>query len=130
MVREKWNRKMKASTTIEAAIIVPLFMMMLVLLVLSAIKCHDRAIYNTIAVKGNVQAEFGARKKEDYERNIEQIGGKINAYLDEKVIYNKQRLCLKNNVMNISSEASLIGKNDPVEFTWLTDAAKNLMKGA
>lgn len=122
-------RAFRASTTIEAAVIVPLFVIMVVQFIFVAEHCHDQTIYNAVAVKGNVVSEFGARKEDDYKKNMEDVNGKINVYLDEKTIGSGRSITIKSSILNIESDASVIAKNDPVEFTWLSDAATKLVKG-
>lgn len=129
-VMKNEKKYVKGSVTIEAAIIVPIFMIMLVQITMAAISCHDQSIYNSIAIKAGVRAEFGARKQEDIQNNINEIAQQVNSYLDEKTIQGGKTLSLSNDILSISSQGSVIAKNDPVDFTWLTDAARKLIKEA
>lgn len=120
--------RLRGSATIEAAVIVPIFMIMLVQLVLASLDCHDAAVLSCIGTKSAVIAEFGGRKNEDYKKKINELSAKVNAYVEDKTVSRKSNIQIKNNMLSISAGKSVIAKNDPVEFTWLTDAAKKIMK--
>ncbi len=61
--------RLKASYTVEASYIVPLFTVIVVVLIQCMLFLHDRAVYSAVEVKINMQEEFCGK---NYEREAEE----------------------------------------------------------
>lgn len=119
--------KLKGSATIEAAVLVPLFMIMLVNIILLALDCHDSVIINCASDKICMEAEFYSYDTELYKRKINELEVLVNKYIEEKTVNSKAQIDVKDGVFDVSTEYSETLKNNPVDFVWLTDAAKKLI---
>lgn len=121
--------KLKGSVTIEASVIVPIFTIIVLQLVLLAISCHDRAITNLVSSKICMDMEFSGFEDGEYRRDLLlELSSRGTAYVEEKTIKSGQVLEIKEGLLAIKTDVSSISKNNPVEFVWMTDAAKKLLE--
>ncbi len=121
--------KLKGSMTIEAAVIVPLFTIIVLQMVLLAIGCHDRALINCVSDKICMDMEFNGYEDGKYSGDLlKELSNKGTLYLEEKTIRNGMVLEMESGLLAIKTEVSSINKNNPVEFVWITDAAKKLLE--
>ena len=121
--------KLKGSMTIEAAVIVPLFTIIVLQMVLLGIGCHDRALINCVSDKICIDMEFNGYEDGEYREDmLGELSQNGTAYVAEKTIGEGQILELESTLLAIKTEVSSIDKNNPVEFVWITDAAKKLIK--
>ena len=121
--------RLKGSVTIEAAVIVPLFTMIFVRIVMLAIECHDVAIVNCASDKVCIEAEFIGYENGEYRADVmQELSEKVTLYLSEKTLTKSENIQLKEAILGIETKVSSISKNNPVEFVWITDAAKKLFQ--
>lgn len=122
--------KLNGSITIEAAVIVPLFTIIVLQIILLAIDCHDKAIINCASDKICMDMEFNGFDNGEYRKDImEALSYNGTMYLAEKTIKSAMSMKIRSTITNIETENSAIAKNNPIDFVWITDAAKKLMKG-
>lgn len=120
--------KLKGSVTIEAAVIIPLFTIMVVNIILLGMDCHDRTIINCASDKMCMEVEFDSRKSEDYNSKILKLEEKGKAYLSGMTLRTSGELEISTGLLDVTSKYSQILKNNPVDFVWITDAAEKLVK--
>ncbi len=121
--------KLKGSVTIEASVIVPIFTIIVLQLVLLAISCHDRAITNLVSSKICMDMEFSGLENGEYRGDLLlELSNRGSLYVEEKTIKSGQVLEIKEGLLAIKTDVSSISKNNPVEFVWMTDAAKKLLE--
>lgn len=130
----KWKKilktkSLKASATIEAAVVVPFFALMVVQIVISAIHCHDQAIVYCVSSKICMSGEYGYRTFDKENRSrLREFSDLGNAYIYEKTLSEPSVLELTSSVLEIRTEHASILRNDPVDYVWMTDAAAKLLK--
>lgn len=123
------KRKLKGSTTLEAAVIVPIFTIIVVQIVLNAFQCHDVAIRNCVTSKMCIKAEYGYRTfDKDNADKLKNLTEKTNAYIGEKTIGEETMVNISASLLDINAEKASVLRNDPVDYVWLTDAAEKLLK--
>lgn len=119
--------KVKGSITIEAAVIVPLFVIMVVNIILLAFECHDRAVINCASDKICMEVEFDSKNNDEYKNKIAALEEKGRKYLLNKTIIRTGELKIESGMLDVSSDYSKILKNNPMEFVRFTDAAEKLI---
>ncbi|MDD6571738.1 MAG: pilus assembly protein [Thermoflexaceae bacterium] len=120
--------KLRGSATIEAAVIIPLFTIIVVFIIGLAVDCHDTAVINCASGKLCMKAEFSGFSQGRYDTALlKELSGTGTAYIKEKVIKNSGVIQIEETLLNIETGYSSIEKNNPVEYVRLTDAAKKLI---
>lgn len=120
--------KLNGSITIEAAVIVPIFTIMVMQIILLAMDCHDITITNCAAAKICMNMEFNGYENGEYRADLlKELSYDGTQYLEEKAIKTNPVVELKSTITSIETEQAAIQKNNPVEFVWITDAAKKLV---
>ena len=119
--------KLKGSATIEAAVIIPLFTVMVLLIIELAIDCHDWTIRDCVSDKICMEIEFAGLKEYDYDTiKIMDFSYRGTEYVKERVLKNKVTLTIKEGLLNIKTDYSAIEKNNPVTYVWKIDALNKL----
>lgn len=124
------RKTLNASITVEAAIIVPLFTLIIVQMIILAINCHDVAMSNIIETKMVMKVEYEAvfhgKVNEDIRKKIQLDGNKV---LEIKSIGKRDEVKIEKTIFDVKSQHSQILLNNPVEFVRITDAAKIITNG-
>lgn len=120
--------KLKGSATVEAAIIIPLFTIMVVMLINLAITCHDRVIVNCASDKVCMEMEFSEMKIGKYNKEkITDLEARVSSYIAEKTLQGDKNLSMTEDALSIKTQYSEISKNNPMEYVRLIDAAEKLL---
>ncbi len=120
--------KLKASVTLEASVLIPVFTFISVQLILLALNCHDRVIINCAADKVCMTAEFEKSLYEDSGKNVTDVLLRnVNEYLALKTVTMKTSVQIVSNFLKIETDYSQINRNNPVSYVWETDALKKLI---
>lgn len=121
--------KIKGSVTIEAAVIVPIFTVIVVQIILLAMECHDKTIINCTSDKLCMEMEFTGFREGRYDtEKMNALGNKGTEYLKNKTIKKSPVISMVSTLFHIETDYSEIEKNNPVEFVWITDAANKLIR--
>lgn len=121
--------KLKGSVTLEASVLIPVFTFICVQLVLLALNCHDRVIINCAADKVCMEAEFEKNLQEKAEQTaVDSLSQKVNEYIILKTVAEKPFVQIVTGILKVETEFSQINRNNPVHFTWETDALEKLVK--
>lgn len=128
IVKRIMSKNDKGVATIEAAVIVPLFTIIIVLLIKQAIMCHDNTLNCCTYEKVCILAEFEQHEKGRYMlKGYDEYGNKAKAYFDEKKISNEdqnEKTQVSNGLLYISADDVKVLKNNPVEYVWKITALK------
>lgn len=120
--------KLKASVTLEASVLIPVFTFLSVQLILLALNCHDRVIINCAADKVCMTAEFEKSFYEDSGKNVTDVLSRnANEYIASKTVTMKTSVQIVTNFLKIETDYSQINRNNPVSYVWETDALKKLI---
>jgi len=120
--------KLKASVTLEASVLIPVFTFISVQLILLALNCHDRVIINCAADKVCMTAEFEKSLYEDSGKNVTDVLSRnVNEYIALKTVTMKTSVQIVTNFLKIETDYSQISQNNPVSYVWETDALKKLI---
>ncbi len=120
--------KLKASVTLEASVLIPVFTFISVQLILLALNCHDRVIINCAADKVCMTAEFEKSLYEDSGKNVTDVLLRnVNEYIALKTVTMKTSVQIVSNFLKIETDYSQINRNNPVSYVWETDALKKLI---
>ena len=125
----KVHTRLKASVTLEAAVIVPLFTLMVVMLIQVAMKCHDRVILNSISDKVCMEMEFSGLMEKEKQQRMEELENQGNEFIRDKMIQMKGTMHMKEDFLHIVTQYSSIDKNNPMTYVRMADAAEKLLKG-
>jgi hypothetical protein len=118
----------RGTVTIEAAVIVPLFTIVVVMLIQTAIKCLDRDIVNCVSDKLCMDAEFLGFKSGKYDKNIlRQYSEKANTYLQENTVSESYTVDISEELLVIKTDYGKVDKNNPVQYVRTADAAEKLL---
>lgn len=114
--------------TIEAAVIVPVFTIIVLELIIAAVECHDRVIVNCASDKVCMNFEFYELYQDNYLKIKDEYETAVNGYIGEKTIYDSENCNIEVSLLSVKTDDSNIDKNNPVEFVRVTNAAINLME--
>ncbi|MGN0160061.1 MAG: hypothetical protein ACI4AQ_01600 [Lachnospiraceae bacterium] len=127
----KRRKRIKGSVTLEAAVVVPLFVIMVVNIVVAAFECHDQAIINCVGTKICMRAEYGYRSfDKDHSGKLDELSRLGTAYVGEKTIQKKDSVNVKASLLEVQALSASILRNDPVDYVWVSDAAEKLLQRA
>lgn len=119
--------KLKGSATIEAAVIIPLFMIMVLFIIELAIDCHDWTIRDCISDKICMEAEFAGLTDYQYDTvKMQDLGQRGTEYVQGKVLKSKVALTISESTLNMETKYSAIEKNNPIKYVWMVDALEKL----
>lgn len=116
--------KARGSVTVEAAVIIPLFTIIVVNMVLLAFTCHDRAVISCAETKTCVRLEF----LKDGKDKVSEMNNRLEGYLSARTIGGISSTQIEYGLLNVSSGKSVIVRSNPVSITRITNAAKKLVK--
>lgn len=120
--------KLRGSATLEAAVIVPVFTMIVVLIIGLAMDCHDTAIINCTSDKLCMEVEFTGLREGKYDAGkMKELSGKGSEYIKTKTLRNSRVMQIEEKILSIETEYSSIKKNNPVNYVRMTDAAEKLI---
>lgn len=114
--------------TIEAAVIVPIFTIIVLEVIIASIECHDRVIINCASDKVCMNFEFYELYQDNYLEIKNEYETAVNGYIREKTIYGSENYSIDVSLLAVKTDISNIDKNNPVEFVRVTNAAINLME--
>lgn len=101
--------RFKASYTVEASYIVPLFTIIVAVLINLMVYYHDVIVFNSVKLKMNIKAEFTDENKSALENAA-------HNYLSVRLIYNQENKKI--------IDDTLVIKNNAPEFIRFTKAVK------
>lgn len=116
--------KVRGSVTVEAAVIIPLFTIIVVNIILLAFTCHDRAVTSCAETKVCVRLEF----LKDGKNKVTEMNKRLDGYLSGKTIGSRNSTQIEYGLLSVKSGKSAIVKSNPVSITRITNATKKLLK--
>lgn len=117
------------ATTIEAAVIVPLFTMIVVMLIQTAINSLDKDILNCASEKLCMDVEFLEFKSGKYDKNkLLEYTNLGNTFLNESTVNEKNQIEIVEDIFTIKTEYGKVDKNNPVQYVRITDVGEKLLK--